>query len=612
MAPLEEYYERNKNNKLFLIRYDSIARKNSLGKLNEIVKINPYYDITNFDEDFYQDKYITNYGYKVLVNLQNRIDPMLLDSGLRDSDIKEKIIYFSKIEIFDNIEKSFIYNESFSIEFFNQIKNIFNNFELSCFLKLISESHDYEIEELKENLSNKDFLFKIKYLITHLKGLYLSRLSFDFINEKESTIFIKALINSNFDLLLNPEVFFNFYQKYKYLLKEEIINSKTLAPFLKDENRDKYDIKTSKDLISFYKIREVYYQNNKDLENKIKSYFGITYKELQEKIKNYLEKNKKYKFLSNEDISKLSNIESLEVEFLKNIEMRYREICKKSLVYNLFVPKGKEVIDITEEDFAAIIHQVRLASYKNVAQTFKSNPEIWNHFFLENAYISGTFINQYSLGRISPNKNDIIGFNNIKSSDILDMGLKDIFSTIYYYYSNLENPLSDFRTIDDFINSTECTYNEITIKRFDDNKNAIKPDFTLAFDKISDFNEYISSYFKIPIFKIDSKKSAARMNNHNLVLLNNDKLIEYGIYLYKFYASYMYDQDIIQKYFNKNTLENILNELIKIYEVSKNPYLEKDILFIINVMKKINQGLIYTEITNDIIDTESFRKKLKK
>ena len=74
----------------------------------------------------------------------------------------------------------------------------------------------------------------------------------------------------------------------------------------------------------------------------------------------------------------------------------------------------------------------------------------------------------------------------------------------------------------------------------------------------------------------------------------------------------MYDQDIIQKYFNKNTLENILNELIKIYEVSKNPYLEKDILFIINIINKINKGLIYTEITNDIIDTESFRKKLKK
>ena len=606
---LEEYYQKRKKSNFFLEYFEEIKRNGYLPILAEIIKINPHYDIKDFDSDFYCDKYIQNYGYQVLVKLENRIDISLLDSGLRDEEIKEKIIYFANFYVFNQIRKEFIYNGLFSIEFFDKIQTIFNKFEQVCILNLIYKSNYRELEKLKELLENDEYIFKIRYLITHLNDLTLSTIikNIDLIYDKSGTIFIKALIASNFDLFLTDNNFYNLYQKYKHLFTYEIIiEAKTITDFFHDVNRDCYDIKNATDLANFYSIRRQYYLENRDLNKKIQSYFGMDINKLKSIIQNILEKNKKYQFLSNEEISLLLRIEELEdgPTILKNIELKYREICKKSIISNLIIPSKIGIVDITNENFQAIIHQIRLNG-KQISRLFESDPSVWDKFFIEGAYISGTLVNQYSLGKISANTNSILGFSNLNSNDILDMGLNDIFSTVYYYYSGLINPKSNFVTIEEFMNSVKCSYNEITMRRFNQGI-SLKPSFTLTFDKITDFNLIMQDYFKIPIFVINSIKSAERMHNHNLILLNQKKLIQYGIYLYKFYASYMNNPEIIEKYFKPQYFENLLNNLINEYQLFKDNQTRNAILFIIDIIKEINMTYIF----GDILDTESFRKKL--
>ena len=459
-----------------------------------------------------------------------------------------------------------------------------------------------------------DNLFKIRYVMTHTNELHIEHIleNKDIFTSIEGTTFIKALIESNFNILIQPNELFNVFEKYKHLFKDEkIIEAKILPEFIKDVNRDKYGILTPEDLINFLNIRETYYKN-KETEEKNQSIFGISSNELNKRIKIYLEKNKTNKFLTTEELNRIINLKSTHDDkiFLDQIESKYREMCKQNIASNLFIKSKPGIIDITDQDYSMIIHQIRFYNSNPMTERFKQDPRTWDSDIVRGSYISGTLVNQYSLGTIGATKKNLIGFSKIKEDDILDMGLEDIFSSIYYYYGDLKNPHSKFSTIDDFNNSVASSYNEIVLRRFK-NGISLKPNFTLAFDQISDFNKDMQEYFKIPIYIINSMKSAERMNNHTTYLLLSRKLIDYGIYLYKFYTSYMNEPEIISKYFNKNVLENTLNIIIREYKSFACDCDKNAILFILKIVEQINQGLAYTDSNLDPVDIESFRKKLK-
>ena len=97
MSALETYIEKNKNSDLFPILFQKIIDEGKLKTFEEIVSINPYYKIIDFDSDFFSDKFVQTYSVKNLLLLKNRIDENLLEYGLENEQIKKKIIFFLQI-----------------------------------------------------------------------------------------------------------------------------------------------------------------------------------------------------------------------------------------------------------------------------------------------------------------------------------------------------------------------------------------------------------------------------------------------------------------------------------------------------------------------------------
>ena len=613
MQTLEEYIKKHEHEDGFRYFLDRIVREENMKTFEQIIQINPYYRVIDFDEDFFAKDFVQEYGVETLLKLQSRIDEETLRLGLRDKRLKEKIIYFADFKPAFDIKKSHVMCLDFSIELLEKFKKKFDSFELICFARMFCFAEDDEMEEVLPLLDDKESLFKIRYMMTHTQEFFFTHITdnMDFFTSKEGTIFVKALISSNFDQLLYSNELLRIFKQYKHLFTDErIIEAKTLSAFIKEPNKSEYTMETPEDLIFFLKRKSARAKFLTE-EKRVESIFGISKEKLEAKIRNYLETNKTNKFLTADDIIRLLNLElTLDSKaFIDMIEKKYRAVCKRDIASSLFIPQGTGTIDITDKDFRAIFHQVRFNGPNSAGRKFMIDPTTWNKGEIEGAYLSGTLATQYSFGTIGQTKDYIIGLSEIESDDIVDMGLEDIFSTIYYYYNNLTNPLSDFRTHEDFERSTGCVYNEVTLRRFR-NGVSLKPNFTLAFDKISEFNRLMQEFFNIPIFYIDSMKSASRMNAHNDELLCRNKLREFGIYLYRFYVSFMYNPEIVERFFDRSILENTLNLLIKNYHVFKVQEDKEAILFIIDIIHKINQGLLYTDPCAELVDVEEFRKKL--
>ncbi len=613
MQTLEEYCKKHESDEGFNFFYQRLIEDGKEKTFEQIININPYYRIIDFDSSFFSDQLVKLYGVEVLLKLQNRIDIESLRLGLCDAKIKQKIVYFAYFTPAFDIKKHHVLSSKFSIELLEKAKSIFDSFELLCFTKMLCFAENGDIKEFMPFLEDEESLFKIRYMMTHTTDFFFSHVlhNKEFFRGREGTIFVKALIASNYDELPMPNALFRIFDTYKQLFTDErVIKAKTLATFIKEKNRSEYTMETPEDLINFDVTRRARSRFLSE-EEKIKFIFGITSEELFKRINNYLEKDKKYKFLTADEIIRLMNLSITQdsKDFLDEIEKKYRAICKKDIASSLIIPKGTGTIDITDKDFRAIIHQIRFNGPNSMGRKFMTDPNIWNTGEIEGGYLSGTLATHYSLGTIGETKDNIIGLSKIKPSDILDMGLQDIFSSIYYYYNGLKNPLSDFRTHEDFEHSTGCAYNEVTLRRFRKGV-SLKPDFTLAFDKVSEFNKMMQEFFRIPIFYIDSMRSARRMNAHNEALLCANKLREYGIYLYRFYVSYMNNPDIVDKFFNKTILEDTLNTIIKNYQSFENKEDREAILFILTIMKKINDGLVYYNPYAKLVDIESFRKRL--
>ena len=110
-------------------------------------------------------------------------------------------------------------------------------------------------------------------------------------------------------------------------------------------------------LYDFDQLRYNFYKNNFDKDLVTQSYFGIKFHELKKKIDNYLLKNNKIPFLSNNEVNLLNSLLGDEnyldlvyhnFKTLDLIEARYQNICKKDIADNLFYIKSNEpVINIS-------------------------------------------------------------------------------------------------------------------------------------------------------------------------------------------------------------------------------------------------------------------------
>ena len=443
----------------------------------------------------------------------------------------------------------------------------------------------------------------------------------DILFSNNFTYFIKAIKNSFFTSKTLLSTFISLYIKYKKFFESEIIISSTeiVTEFLKDPNRDLYGINSLADLDNFEQLRYNYYQNNFNQELITQSYFGITFAELNQRIKLYLSRNKIISFLSDNEITLLNNLISnndyLDLVYnnykaLDIIETRYRNICKKDIVDNLFYIKSSEpVINISRTFFNILAHRIRTEPGSNpIGDRLTRDLTEWDKNFIPDAYLSTTPINQYCLELISGG-NYCLGFTNITYEDIIDMGFIDIYSSIRLYRNQIKNENSQFDLFEKLMKSNHIGYSEVTLRRFRENF-AIRPNVVLTFDHLSNFTSEASSYFKIPILLIDSFQSASFMDSHNQELLIQERIKEYADYLFKMYSSYKYNFDIIAKYFSASTLNNTVNELVKRCRDLKSKSLIEATLYLINTLEHINACNFSLDYNFGHIETEEFRKKL--
>lgn len=621
---LEQYYERNKNNKFFQIFYRQIANSGNLHFLAEVIKIDPNFNISNFDNNYFNQTLTNNYSLTFLARaLTVKIPIKLLESGTRDEIVKEKIIYFANFDLFNLIDYSLIYSDDFTIDYFNKILTSFDKFEQICIFKLLRLNSKVNVKLVKMILENETALFNLKFILTHFddSDFKSHNLNEDILFSNNFTYFIKAIKNSFFTSKTLLSTFISLYIKYKKFFESEIIISSTeiVTEFLKDPNRDHYGINSLADFDNFEQLRYNYYQNNFNQELITQSYFGITFAELNQRIKLYISRNKIISFLSDNEITLLNNLISnndyLDLVYnnykaLDIIETRYRNVCKKDIVDNLFyIKSGEPVINISRTFFNILAHRIRTEPGSNpIGDRLTRDLTEWDKNFIPDAYLSTTPINQYCLELISGG-NYFLGFTNITYEDIIDMGFIDIYSSIRLYRNQIKNENSQFDLFEKLMKSNHIGYSEVTLRRFRENF-AIRPNVVLTFDHLSNFTSEASSYFKIPILLIDSFQSASFMDSHNQELLIQERIKEYADYLFKMYSSYKYNFDIIAKYFSASTLNNTVNELVKRCRDLKSKSLIEATLYLINTLEHINSCNFSLDYNFGHIETEEFRKKL--
>lgn len=621
---LEQYYERNKNNKFFQIFYRQIANSGNLHFLAEVIKIDPNFNISNFDNNYFNQTLTNSYSLAFLARaLTIKIPIKLLESGTRDEIVKEKIIYFANFELFNLIDYSLIYSDDFTIDYFNKILTSFDKFEQICIFKLLRLNSKVNVKLVKMILENETALFNLKFILTHFddSDFKSHNLNEDILFSNNFTYFIKAIKNSFFTSKTLLSTFISLYIKYEKFFESEIIISSTeiVTEFLKDPNRDHYGINSLADFDNFEQLRYNYYQNNFNQELITQSYFGITFAELNQRIKLYLSRNKIISFLSDNEITLLNNLISnndyLDLVYnnykaLDIIETRYRNICKKDIVDNLFyIKSGEPVINISRTFFNILAHRIRTEPGSNpIGDRLTRDLTEWDKNFIPDAYLSTTPINQYCLELISGG-NYFLGFTNITYEDIIDMGFIDIYSSIRLYRNQIKNENSQFDLFEELMKANHIGYSEVTLRRFRENF-AIRPNVVLTFDHLSNFTSEASSYFKIPILLIDSFQSASFMDSHNQELLAQERIREYADYLFKMYSSYKYNFDIIAKYFSASTLNNTVNELVKRCRDLKSKSLIEATLYLINTLEHINACNFSLDYNFGHIETEEFRKKL--
>lgn len=624
MSELEKYYLEHQHDENFKNIFNQLKILGHLKSLNEILKQNPQFKIEDFDANYFTLKLISNYEIDFLIKAMNKIPLKLLDSGTRDEEIKEKIIYLEKSWLFPYIYINLFYVESFTIDFFQRIVSAFDKFEQICLFNFLKFNSETAIALVKIVLNDQVALNNLKFIITNFEEHTLSVIfsNIDLVFSRTFHNFIQC-IKSNFltsDTTLIEII--TLYRKYAVLFdNEKIIDLKKIViDFLKDPNRDQYNISNFESLSNFYDLRLNYYKNNQDNKTSlIKSYFGLSLEKFDEKIKFYLSRHKLKPFLSSSEeeiLRKLQNgcdnylllIDSF-YHIWDTIEIKFQNTCKKDLAQNLnIILPQQEIINISTMFYNILAHRIRFNSANPIANQLINNLEAWDNNFIQDSYLATTLINQYCLGMIDDG-NCTLGFFNIGKDDILDMGLKDIYSSIHLYRNQTKNNNSEFDLFDNFINDLFTGYNEVTLKRFRENS-AIKPDCVICKDMVNDFACNAREYFKIPILLISSFEAAAFMDNHNQELLAKGNITEYTRFLYKMYISFKGNYYILQKYFDADNINNIVNKLIKNYLSTKNPRLFTQILFLLSVLERINSSNCNLQHALKPIETQEFRKKL--
>ena len=589
---LRKYEETNNEIfKYFLNNYIVMAKENSLLELlDKVLEYNPSISLVDIDDTFFKNNiYIKYYDIDFIARNIERITPKELQYGINDPDIKDRIIIISNLGItLSTINKNLLFDDKIDNTFFVDCKHILSNYLLN---KFINEKFVFDKEDL-------DYMLCISKNDDEKKYFEFFVYNFPNINKQETKMIIRhekkyfnKLVNlfDNYNINLNMSFkdFIDYYDNNEKLLKTiNLIPNKDIKENFRLYFNSYITISNVNDLNN---IKLLNYKHNRQLikdeinPNKIKdiitnTYFCITYKEFldisldvikysnnilsitEQKMISILinETNKKNLLILFDDLYKNNDSYNLII----NVQKKYKEYCKCEIVNNLYKTNTKaKTIKFDGQPFNFIVHKIKGYGFMEMANKISNDPSLWGKNYIEDSYISTSLISDSFLG-VNQGIGTILGFTNINSDDILDMGPTDIYTSISSFKSKRKNEKSRFIPSKNLIEETNMMYNEIVLRRYR-NKTAIIPDFVLCFDDISANSKRIANYFSIPIYIIDTKEYINKMNLNLSYLLENNEFQKYYNYRNKKYYSIINNYELINKEVNEEKLYNEFFDIVK-------------------------------------------------
>lgn len=337
--------------------------------------------------------------------------------------------------------------------------------------------------------------------------------------------------------------------------------------YLKDIHKNSYKIDSMKD---YFDKREEYYldkinKNEDVIKEIIESYFGVskeTFEKTFEKMKflDPKEENIKdkplyqyIKNIKNSNIGEYIKIARFYPNYFEELNKKIKKLSITNLTQKIVMPKTKEIVEFTGEDFLFLVHKIKGLNDEEYAKKIVEDLNKWNKKgkILENefdtSYISCSLIDHFYIALTAGN-HLAFGFSDLEEKEILGMNTKDICFTNLDVIANNADFKSDYMEVNHFLLNSASHYNEIDIKRYHE---GIKrhPNYILTFDKIDEASKRASQFFEIPIYLIYLEAYAERLvkeletlkKENNKLYHTYLKRLEYMIDYHNIYFKKYYD-----------------------------------------------------------------------
>ena len=523
--------------------------------------------------------------------MNNYLDNRQLEKSnyIKNNDILNKISFSD--EIINNI----------SIEKLEEILSLINNNK--DILNLLSKIYISNTEQLNNILDifYKDYKYKIFTTLndTFSTGIIINNINLIsyLLNDETYVIYLLNIfkINKYEMITINDinKVFLNnrsLIKSFSYNSDLEYDNIPLVLNLINYISLNKYvndnlnlNPLTLDDLINYQPYRTkimimIILQDEKELIiNDIDSLvLGIYATNIEKKIATFLSLSKTFSFKDSlvdfaEQFIYYYNVDNL-IEYCKFIEDKknivkdiieeVEQVCTKELVKSFKINLDSNEIHLNGEKFAFLVH--KMTGYNNSLLKIKllDNIKEWNNV-TKDSILSTSYINHDFFGTIIGNES-ILGFYNITSSLILDMGSSDIYSNEKIYMSGEKADLSEFMLPNELIRKSE-NYNEVVLKR-EEYEKVIMPDFILSLDSISRRDKSLAHYFKTPIVVLPREIYLDRMDQKLYMLMLNNQLDIMSNYVMQMYFSCGYSEKLLKQYFSTNMMNYRMKEIIEHYK----------------------------------------------
>ena len=513
-------------------------------------------------EGIFQKKYIDKYGIEFLLSNSKILNENILNENIDYIECLKYIFNSKKInEIVSkyNLNISTLIEQKYNQNQLRRIEKLYNRYKKNETINdFLDKYPDFIImlgnDDIYETLDSIIAYTCQSNVVTNLEFLY------PLLKDDKFILFINTCIPFFSKQYSNK--FINFYMTNKNILNQINLKDKKIIEKIKIWINSNVDIYSIYDLDNIKEIRKEKLINRirDNYDEKeiiiikteiIRSLYNIQLYEFTTKLENIYNVIRNYPISKNisEKVDAIYSIIDLNTkeEFisyvlehendiynLEEIESLCKSICFKSIQDNLHITKGQEIISLEGEPFTVLAHRIASLNDNSLGIYLKLLFDIsqWDKNYDQHSIVSTSLINEYNFSLVQ-GKGTILIFDTFEPERILDMGIKDIYSTPNFYKYDLKNDKTKLLMFDEFIRQVNFGYNEVVLKRYLDGKN-IRPNGIFCLDTIKSKDFKAANYFKVPIYQIKTNCYINLMTDHLNCLLSKNDIDSYTIYLKQF------------------------------------------------------------------------------